>query len=143
MLRPLFTGQALALDLDLPVYAVTVAGDRVALGLLTRNLLDNALAYGGPAITVTLQPGPVLDVADDGPGIPPEEREQVIRRFYRLDRSRSTPGTGLGLALVAAAARLHGGALQLGAATADGTGLRARVDLRGAGVPGGQDAPGA
>ena len=118
-------------------------GDPALLRQMVANLLDNALAHGGPAITVTLQPGPVLDVADDGPGIPPEERDRVVRRFYRLDRSRSTPGTGLGLALVAAAARLHGGAVQLEAATAEGRGLRARVDLRGAGVTGGQDATGA
>jgi signal transduction histidine kinase len=50
---------------------------------------------------------PVVVIADDGPGIPSEEREKVFRRFYRLDRSRSTPGNGLGLALVAAIAQLH------------------------------------
>ena len=60
MLRPLFAGQALALDLDLPVCAVTVAGDRVALGLLTRNLLDNALKFtaaGGVGVRVEARRG--------------------------------------------------------------------------------------
>ncbi|WP_239501704.1 ATP-binding protein, partial [Stenotrophomonas maltophilia] len=52
-------------------------------------------------------------VADDGPGVPEEERERVVRRFYRLDRSRSTPGAGLGLSLVAAVAGLHGLAWRL------------------------------
>ncbi len=112
-------------------------GDPALLRQMVANLLDNALAYGGPSITLALGPGPVLDVADDGPGIPPEERERVVRRFYRLDRSRSTPGTGLGLALVAAAAGLHGGGLRLDAATPDGRGLLARVDLRGAEHDGG------
>jgi signal transduction histidine kinase len=49
-----------------------------------------------------------MAVTDDGPGIAPEEREAVLRRFFRSDRSRSRPGTGLGLSLVAAIARLHG-----------------------------------
>ena len=53
-------------------------------------------------------------VADDGPGITPAERERVFRRFYRLDASRSTPGTGLGLALVAAIADIHDVRIEVG-----------------------------
>ena len=49
-----------------------------------------------------------MEVSDTGPGIPSEERDAVSRRFYRLEQSRSAPGSGLGLALVAAVARLHG-----------------------------------
>lgn len=75
---------------------------------------------------MTLRAGPVLDVADDGPGVPLEERARVLRRFYRLDRSRSTPGSGLGLALVAAVAKLHGTAPVLSDAA---PGLRVTVDL--------------
>ena len=52
-------------------------------------------------------------MADNGPGIPAEERDKVLARFYRLDRSRSTPGSGLGLALVAAIAELHEARLTL------------------------------
>lgn len=52
-------------------------------------------------------------VADDGPGVPASERQQVLRRFYRLDASRSTPGSGLGLALIAAIAELHDAELSL------------------------------
>ena len=52
-------------------------------------------------------------VADDGPGVPTDERSRVLSRFYRLDASRSTPGSGLGLALVAAIADLHGATLSL------------------------------
>ena len=52
-------------------------------------------------------------VADTGPGIPAEERDKVFRRFYRLEESRTTPGSGLGLALVKAVADLHGIAVEL------------------------------
>jgi signal transduction histidine kinase len=52
--------------------------------------------------------GAIISVADDGPGIPADEHQQVFKRFYRLERSRRTPGNGLGLSLVAAVARLHG-----------------------------------
>jgi signal transduction histidine kinase len=55
----------------------------------------------------------VLSISDDGPGIPPHEVEQVFKRFYRLERSRSKPGNGLGLSLVAAVVRLHGARIAL------------------------------
>lgn len=124
-------GRSLAADV---AGGVRLSGDPALLRQMVANLLDNAIGHGGPHIRVALRAGPVLEVADDGSGIPPEERERVVRRFYRLDRSRSTPGTGLGLALVAAAATLHDGTLRLDAATPDGQGLRATVDLRGAQV---------
>ena len=54
-----------------------------------------------------------LKVADTGPGIPAEERDKVVQRFYRLERSRRAPGSGLGLSLVAAVARMHHAALLL------------------------------
>ena len=68
---------------------------------------------------MTLQVSPDDDtvtvvVADTGPGVPPEEREAVLRRFYRLEPARSTPGSGLGLSLVAAVAQLHEAVLALG-----------------------------
>lgn len=55
----------------------------------------------------------MIEVADNGPGIPAAERDNVTRRFYRLERSRTTPGQGLGLSLVLAIATLHGGGLEL------------------------------
>jgi signal transduction histidine kinase len=88
-------------------------GDGALLRQAVANLLDNALLHGGPSITLRLRQGPVIEVADDGPGIPPDQRDAVQRRFHRLDASRNTPGTGLGLALVAAAAQLHGGTLSI------------------------------
>ena len=107
---------------------ITRAGDAALLRQAVVNLIENAILHGGPRITLRLRPGPVIEVEDDGPGIPPEEREAVTRRFHRLDRSRTTPGTGLGLALVAAAARAHGGELVLEPGE-DGRGLRVKMAL--------------
>jgi signal transduction histidine kinase len=83
------------------------------------NLIDNALKYApeGSAVTVTAERGgerPAVAVADRGPGVPEAERARAIRRFERLDPSRCGAGAGLGLALVAAVARMHGAALELG-----------------------------
>ena len=95
-------------------------GDPALLGRMLANLLDNALAHGAGAIRVSLAAGPVLVVADEGPGVPAAERDAVLERFVRLDRSRGTPGTGLGLALVKAAAQAHGGSVTLGPAPGRG-----------------------
>ena len=56
----------------------------------------------------------MLTVSDNGPGIPEPEREKVLRRFYRLEKSRTTPGNGLGLAVVKAVADLHHASIELG-----------------------------
>ena len=81
------------------------------------NLVENATQHcpAGSDIVVALTNGqaPTLTVSDTGPGIPAEARELVLRRFYRLDESRSTTGSGLGLALVKAIAELHGATLAL------------------------------
>jgi len=103
-----------------------VHGDAALLRQMLTNLMDNALTHGGQTLRVTLRAGPLLEVADDGPGIPAEEYGRVLRRFYRLDRSRGTPGSGLGLALVAAVAKLHGTAPVLSNAA---PGLRVTLDL--------------
>jgi len=96
----------------------TTLGDRHLLARAVANLLDNALKYADSAAIVSvraLQEGDTvaLVVQDNGPGIPPEERARVLERFYRLDRSRSTPGHGLGLSIVAAITALHGGTVSL------------------------------
>ncbi len=92
--------------------SVTVRGDRDLLFQAITNLLDNAVKYtpdGGRIRLSVSRTEDAVDVAvsDTGPGIPPEERDKVAQRFYRLERSRSAPGSGLGLSLVAAVAKMH------------------------------------
>jgi signal transduction histidine kinase len=88
-------------------------GDPSLLFELVANLVDNAIKFaprGGLVTVRSFVEGDTtgIEVSDTGPGIPWDEREAVIRRFYRTETSRNTPGSGLGLALVAAVARLHG-----------------------------------
>lgn len=91
------------------------------------NLLDNALKHGGKRCTVKLKAGEttILEVMDDGAGVPPQERECVFERFTRLDVSRSTKGNGLGLYLCAALVRKRGGAIGI----PDGPGMTVRISL--------------
>jgi len=89
-----------------------VCGDRDLLFDAISNLVDNAIKQGGRRGEVRIaadrrSEGPVLSIADRGPGIPAEERRKVMKRFYRLEGSRNSPGNGLGLSLVAAVADLH------------------------------------
>jgi signal transduction histidine kinase len=89
-----------------------VPGDRDLLIEAVANLVDNAIKFtpAGGAVRLSVADaasGPFLRVADTGPGIPPAEREHVLRRFYRTDRSRQVPGHGLGLSLVTAIVKLH------------------------------------
>jgi len=109
----------------------TTLGDKDLLASATANLIDNALKYAGGMATVQVRATQERNtmsivVQDNGPGIPPEERAKVITRFYRLDRSRSLPGNGLGLPIVAAISKLHSGTFSLGDA---GPGLIARIVL--------------
>ena len=80
--------------------------------------MENALRHTpeGSRISLSLKTQDehaVIEVADNGAGIPEAEREKVLRRLYRLDASRNTPGNGLGLSLVEGVVKLHGGTLQL------------------------------
>lgn len=106
------------LDLLLPPGPVPVDGDAGLIGQALANLLENALRHAPPGgrITVSVESGlagPTVSIADTGPGIPTGEREKVLRRLYRLEQSRTTPGNGLGLALVNAIAALHSARLSL------------------------------
>lgn len=97
---------------------IRIAGDANLLRQLFANLIENALKYGGHplalSLALTLEHGhAVATIADHGPGIPPERRTEVLRPFHRLDASRSTSGSGLGLSLVQAIARLHDASLSL------------------------------
>lgn len=115
--QPLAEDKGLSLSLEI-AGPVQVFGDPDLIAEAVMNLLDNAVKFTpvGGAVQVALAGAPdrpVLRIADTGPGIPPEERAAVFRRFWRGDRSRSTQGHGLGLNLVAAIARLHGFGVRL------------------------------
>ncbi|MFE0461669.1 sensor histidine kinase [Kitasatospora sp. NPDC058965] len=102
--------------LELPAEPVLVTGDEDRLRQVVANLLSNAHRHTPSGSTVTLSlTDRHLAVADDGPGIAPELREQLFERFVRGDqaRSRATGGTGLGLAIARAVATAHGGTLTL------------------------------
>jgi len=97
---------------------ILVDGDADLLAQLFTNLIENALTHTPPGTAITLalrreRDDIIADVSDNGPGIPLEERENVVKRFYRLDTSRNELGAGLGLALAAAIADLHGANLTL------------------------------
>ncbi|WP_049735270.1 sensor histidine kinase [Rhizobium ecuadorense] len=111
---------------------VEVQGNRELIGQAIFNLLDNAIKYSSDtegAGTVSLKlarrpDGICLSVADHGPGVPAERRDDVVKRFVRLDESRSKPGTGLGLSLVEAVMELHNGRLELSDTDPDKPGQR-------------------
>ncbi len=116
--------------------APVIHGDRELLTQMVANLIENSISHcpAGVTITVGLEQeadAPVLCIADTGPGIPAAERGKVLRRFYRLETSRTTPGSGLGLALVRAVADLHGAAVLL---SDNQPGLRVAVRFPAAGA---------
>ncbi|MEO6152803.1 MAG: HAMP domain-containing sensor histidine kinase [Croceibacterium sp.] len=97
---------------------LVLPGHRELIGQALGNLIENALRYatGGTTIRLTgrrVGKVVVLEVSDDGPGIAPERRAEALSRFGRLDPARHIAGSGLGLALVTATARLHGGTVEL------------------------------
>jgi signal transduction histidine kinase len=118
-------------DVEAGGQPVTVTGDWTLLRRAVRNLLENARHYGCSDISVStnvVAGRALLDVVDRGPGVPPDERDRIFEPFYRLASTRENGrGSGLGLALVRAIARKHGGdAVCL---AAEGGGSRFRIDL--------------
>lgn len=120
-------GLRLTLDAEGPL---EVRGEPHLLAQALANLLDNAVKYAAPgAVTVRLRGDDrhaTLEVSDSGPGVPAAFRERAFERFSRVEQSRTTPGSGLGLSLVRAVARLHGGEVSL---AGDGPGLTVRIEL--------------
>lgn len=110
-----------------------VPADRELVSRALTNLIDNALKYGGREVTITTAADAdraTITVTDNGPGISPDQRERVVERFVRLDNARTLPGGGLGLTMVRAVARLHGGDLMLAAADPrSGKGLAATLSF--------------
>lgn len=126
-------GAALARQVDLGAEdrgEISVRGDPQSLRIMLRNLVDNAVRYaprgGRVDVTAQMQDGsPTLVVLDNGPGIPPAERDRVFDRFYRLPGSAET-GSGLGLAIVRRIAEFHGARILLHSGEG-GIGLKASV----------------
>jgi signal transduction histidine kinase len=123
--EPLAEEKGIALKVEADA-AAPVRGNRELVSQAVANLVDNAIKYSEPApcsggagaseivVTAVAESDRVLlSVADNGPGIPETDRSRAVERFVRLERSRSQPGSGLGLSLAAAVARLHGGDLRL------------------------------
>ena len=120
------------LVLDIPD-RLPLFGDRALVQQAAANLVDNALKFTPPGSTVRIEGrtrpnGIEITVSDQGPGIPAEDRDRAVERFYRGESARNTPGSGLGLTLVGAVAQLHGGSLRLEDAK---PGLRATLVLPG------------
>lgn len=122
--EPVAEEKGIALKVEAPVVA-PVRGNRELVSQALANLIDNAIKYAGPNGKLNGMPAEIvvradtegeritLSVADRGPGIADADRARVVERFVRLEQSRSEPGSGLGLSLASAVARLHGGELKL------------------------------
>lgn len=116
--EPAASANGQSLICDIPEDVITVQGDKNLLGQVLANLIENALRHTGAGTTISVglarrDGHALLWVSDTGPGIPEDERDKVLRRLYRLDASRHTPGNGLGLSLVEGVVKLHGGNLAL------------------------------
>lgn len=128
--QPLAEARGVRLSTDLA--PMPFRGERQLMAQAVGNLIDNAVKFapaGEGAVTVALSgegEAAVLTVTDNGPGIPAADRARVTDRFVRLDAARADEGSGLGLSLVHAVARMHGGALELGD---NAPGLAARLLL--------------
>jgi signal transduction histidine kinase len=134
--EPVADEKGVALRVETEEPGIAVQGDRHLLSQAVANLLDNALKYTPQGtVNVTLRRAGNLvrlEVSDTGPGVPADRREAVFDRFVRLEGSRSTPGNGLGLSLVRAVAKLHGGEVWL---EDNAPGLKAIVTLPAADSP--------
>ena len=131
--EPVAEEEDVAFEVGIPG-KLRVSANRELLSQAVTNLIDNALKYGRPekgkghiSLSAVCSKGWVtIAVTDNGPGIPGDKYDAVKERFARLDESRSKPGNGLGLALVDAIAKIHGGKLEFGDAA---PGLEAKLTL--------------
>jgi signal transduction histidine kinase len=129
--QPVAEERGISLAVDAPA-SLPYSGNRQLIGRAVANLIGNALKYGGSGGEIRLAAADLGDAAeiivgDRGPGIPPELRDVAVRKYRRLEAARTTEGSGLGLAMVRAAARLHAGDLVL---EDNDPGLRVRLILR-------------
>jgi two-component system, OmpR family, sensor kinase len=134
-LAPLMGERELEIDNQ---HALPVSGNADELHRMILNLLDNAARHTPPGARIELHvrglgDEAVVEVADDGPGIPPHLREQIFDRFVRGEGPADTavgPGSGLGLAIVRAVATSHGGSVEVGESAAGGAQFRVRLPLQ-------------
>lgn len=131
---------------EIALQPVRVLGDDVRLAQVLRNLTDNAVRYAADVVSVRLTTSEnraVLEVGDDGPGVPTEDQERVFERFVRLDesRSRAVGGTGLGLAIVRQIVAAHHGSVKLGKRPQGGAVVRVELPLPLPGSPTGPRRP--
>jgi two-component system sensor histidine kinase SenX3 len=141
-MRPMAGRRGVSVDVDV-ADAVDVLGSRDQLVSMVRNLVENAVKYSndGDAVTVRLvgdEAGALIEVVDQGMGIPAADLERVFERFYRVDRARAreTGGSGLGLSIVRHVAQSHGGRVDLASTEGQGTTVTVRLPVRpGSGAP--------
>lgn len=123
-------------ELECSAAGATIAGDEDAVRQLIWILLDNATRHSRAQVSVTLAREGAwarLTVADDGPGIPPADREHVFERFYRSDRARTGSGAGLGLSIARWIVEQHGGRILAGEASGGGAAMYVDLPLRAGG----------
>ncbi len=114
LFRPLSEDKHIHMESNIPLHPVVLQGDRTKLQRVVANLLDNAIKYtppGGEIKISLVNDNRIvrLEIADTGIGMSKEDLVRIFDRFYRCDKSRSTPGSGLGLSLARAIVRAHGG----------------------------------
>lgn len=119
---------------DVPDEPVTIIGDEDRIRQIVVNLVGNAMVHTPPGTSVALRArrdddGAIVEVSDEGPGMPPEIVAKAMERFYRADaaRSRAAGGSGLGLSIVDAVVRAHGGSIEIDSELGAGTTVRFRL----------------
>ncbi|MFF0492965.1 sensor histidine kinase [Nocardia sp. NPDC003482] len=135
--RPEGPGRPIDLEIRSGPGTLEIPGDEPRLRQVLANLVNNALIHTPPSASVTVRLTPdedhvLVEVADTGPGLPPDQAERVFERFYRTDtsRSRDSGGTGLGLSIVQALVAAHGGTVSVTSAEGAGTTFTVRLPRR-------------
>jgi two-component system phosphate regulon sensor histidine kinase PhoR len=135
--RPLAAERSVTLEAELPEEALMVTAEPESLRRIAGNLLDNAIKYSGRESRVAVRlrrrgAEVVLEVRDDGPGIPRDRHDRIFERFYRVDehRSRKLGGTGLGLSIVKHLVQAHEGRIELESAPGEGSTFRVIFEAR-------------
>jgi two-component system OmpR family sensor kinase len=138
--RAVDPGRPITLEVTANGAPLVVTGDDARLRQVMTNLIGNALSHtpAGAGVTVRLRPeqgAGVIEVADQGPGLTPEQAGRVFERFYRVDTARTrsteaaTGGSGLGLAIVAALVAAHRGTVEVESEPGHGATFRVRLPL--------------